>query len=165
MSFNLNQRLNSLLAEIASSDKRYSGAAQGIMQSISESREQIQLPQSALELLGTSNVPNITPYDQADLLALIDALSKALLYVQRAPDSVPVDDGKYHQYLREYRFQYQTLTNDQLTSVFTRDKFDGLEPIRAYALAMALSDIAADRRLQVPSVWQSVIQNYIKLGE
>lgn len=165
MTQDVSTRLNTLLSSIANSDKRYAGAAQGIIESISAAREPIELPQSVLELLGKSNVPDITPYDQADLLVLMDALAKALLYVQSAPDTVPVDDGKYQAYIKEYRVQYQTLTNEQLTSVFTRDKFEGLSPVRAYALAVTLSDIAADRRLQVPDVWQSVIDNFIKSGE
>lgn len=161
----VNTRLHTLLSELACSDKSYAGAAGGVMKSLSAERESIQLPQSVLELMGRSNVPDITPYDQADLLLIMDALGKALLYVQSIPDTTPVDDGKYGQYLSEYRAQYQTLTNDQLMSVFTRDKFEGLAPLRAYALAVVLSDIAADRRLPVPTVWQSVIDNYIKSGE
>lgn len=161
----VNSRLHSLLAGIAQSDKRYANAAGGIMKSISEARTPIELPQSVLELLGRSNVPDITPYDQEDLLLIMDALAKALLFIQNTPDTMPVDDGKYRAYVAEYRIQYQTLTNEQLTSVFTRDKFEGLDPLRAYALAIVLSDIAADRRLPVPSVWQSVIDNYTKLGE
>lgn len=165
MTHEVTTRLHSLLSGIALSDKRYANAAQGIIESISGAREPIQLPESVLELLGTSNVPDITPYDQTDLLMIMDALGKALLYVQNTPDTTPVDDGKYRTYLSEYRAQYQTLTNEQLTSVFTRDKFEGLNPLRAYALAIVLSDIAADRRLPVPAVWTSVIDNYIKLGE
>lgn len=161
----VNSRLHTLLAGIASSDKRYASAADGIMKSISEARTPIELPGSVLELLGRSNVPDITPYDQEDLILLMDALAKALLSIQNIPDTMPVDDGKYRAYVAEYRAQYQTLTNEQLTSVFTRDKFEGLNPLRAYALAVVLSDIAADRRLPVPSVWQSVIDNYTKLGE
>ncbi|QZE58740.1 hypothetical protein pEaSNUABM28_00183 [Erwinia phage pEa_SNUABM_28] len=165
MTHDVNTRLHSLLSGIATSDKRYANAAQGIIESISEAKEPIQLPDSVIELMGSSNVPEITPYDQNDLLLLLDALGKALLYVQSTPDTTPVDDGKYRLYLTEYRAQYQTLTNEQLTSVFTRDKFEGLEPLRAYALAIVLSDIAADRNLPVPGVWTSVIDNYIKLGE
>lgn len=161
----VNSRLHTLLKGIADSGKLYAGAAEGIMKSISQAREPIQLPQSVVELLGRSNVPDITPYDQADLLLIMDALAKALLSIQSIPDTMPVDDGKYGTYLSEYRAQYQTLTNEQLTSVFTRDKFEGLSPLRAYALAVVLSDIAADRRLPVPSVWQSMIDNYTKLGE
>jgi len=161
----VNSRLHILLSGIATSDKRYANAAGEIMKSVSEAREPIQLPQSVLELLGRSNVPDITPFDQADLLLIMDALAKALLSIQSVPDTTPVDDGKYRAYLSEYRLQYQTMTNDQLMSVFTRDKFEGLNPLRAYALAVVLSDLAADRRLPVPSVWQSVIDNYTKLGE
>lgn len=165
MTLDVNKKLNSLLTEIANSPRGYAAAAQGIIESISEAREPIQLPQSVVELLGTSSVPDLTPYDQADLLVIMDALAKALLYVQKAPDTVPVDDGKFQKAFQSYRAQYQTLTNEQLTSVFTRDKFDGLSPIESYALAMALSDIAADRQLLVPAVWQSMIDNYIKQGE
>lgn len=165
MTHEVSTRLHTLLSNIALSDKSYASAAQGIIKSISEAREPIELPKSVLELIGRSNVPDITPYDQADLLLIMDALAKALLSIQAIPDMTPVDDGKYQTYIKEYRDQYTQLTNDQLTSVFTRDKFEGLSPLRAYALAITLSDIAADRQLQIPAVWQSVIDNFIKSGE
>lgn len=165
MTHDISTRLTSLLSGIATSGKHYATAAQGIIESISEAREPIQLPQSVLDILGTSSVPDLVPYDQNDLLLIMDALAKALLYVQQASDTTPSDDGKCREYISEYRTQYQSLTNDQLRSVFTRDKFEGLTPLRAYALALALSDIAADRTLLVPAVWKSIIDNYIKSGE
>lgn len=165
MSLEINARLSSLLVELASSDKRYATAAKGIMQSVSDAREPIQLPQSVVDILGSAGVPDLSPYTQADLLLLMDAMAKTIQFAQSAPDTTPVDDGSYVKYRAEYREQYNELTNEQLGSVFTRDKFEGLKPLRAYALAMTLSDIAADRRLQVPALWQSVIDNYTKLGE
>jgi hypothetical protein len=53
-------RLNSLLAEIAASGKSYSAMAKGVAESLSEAREPIQLPQSVIELMGTTSVPDIT---------------------------------------------------------------------------------------------------------
>lgn len=165
MTLDVNMRLNSLLAEIAASGKSYSAMAKGVAESLSEAREPIQLPQSVIELMGTTSVPDITPYDQADLLAIMDAMAKTLLYARRAPDTTEASDGELASLLSEYRSMFSLMTNAQLTSLYTRDAFDSVSPIRGYAMAVILSDIAADRRLPVPQVWQSVIDNYIKPGE
>ncbi|ARW58817.1 hypothetical protein HOS33_gp177 [Erwinia phage vB_EamM_Y3] len=165
MTLEVNKRLTTLLTSISQSDRSYAGAAGSILESISESREPIQLPQSVLELMGSLGVPDVQPFDQQDLLLIMDAMAKTLLYIQSTPDTTPVEDGAYSNYLSEYRNMFSSLTNEQLTSMFTRDVFEGLKPVRAYAMAHVLSDIAADRRLPVPDVWQSVIQNYIKLGD
>lgn len=165
MTLDVNKRLTTILTEISHSNRSYAGAAGVVLESISEAREPIQLPQSVIELLGSSGVPDISPYDQADLLVLMDALAKTLLSIQQVPDTMPADDGKLAAYIVEYRQKFKYLTTEQIGSLYTRDAFDNVSPLRAYAMASVLSDIAADRRLQAPQVWQSIIENYIKLGE
>jgi len=161
----VNTKLHDLLADIKNRQTSYSNAASQVLASISATREPIQLPQSVLALMGQTGIPDLQPYDQNDLLLIMDALAKTLIAVQSVPDTVSSDDGEYLEYVREYRELYTRLTNEQLLSIFTRDKFDGLKPLRAYALANVLTDLTADRRLPVQTVWQSVIDNYTKQGD
>lgn len=165
MTLDVTKRLTTVLTEISQSGRSYADAAGAVLESISEAREPIQLPQSVIELLGTSGIPDISPYDQEDLLKLMDALAKTLLSLQQIPDTMPADDGLFAEYVASYRLQFSAMTNAQISSMYTRDAFEGVTPLRAYAMASVLSDIAADRRLTVPQVWLSIIDNYVKLGE
>lgn len=165
MTLPFSDKLTLLLEELAAKGRSYSSPASGLLASISAERQPIQLPQSVIELISEHGSIEANPYTQEDLLSIMDVLAKMLLCIKQAPDSVPVDDGELAKLMHDYRAMFIGRTNSQLTAMYTRDAFDGLSSIKAYAMAVTLCDIAADRQLPIPQSWQYIVDNYIKTGE
>lgn len=160
-----NQKLREVLADAARGDGSYASAAKSVLDSISaEQRTPIELPKSVLDVMGKGGLPDFVAYNQQDLLRLIDVLAKTVGYSQASAaldDDEPEDLPKM---IAEYRDIYKLRTNDDIRGLDNRDSFRRLSNMQAYALASALLDLAADRKIPASPLWQTIVDNNGKLG-
>lgn len=161
-----NQKLRQVLADAARGNSNYASAAQSVLDSISaDQRTPIELPKSVLEVMGKGGLPDFVAYDQSDLLRLIDVLAKTVSYSQISADTDTDDDhDDLLKMVADYRDIYKQRTNEEIQGVDTRDCFRRLSRAQAYALAAALLDLAADRKIPASPLWQTIVDNNGNVG-
>lgn len=164
MSKQMTDKLSGLLVELSQSNKSYSAVAGELQKSLSAEREAITLPDSVLALMGASAVPDIVAYEQSDLLRIIDVLARTIGYTLALKNDDIAEDGMLLDYITKYRSQYALASGAEITDLSNVDVFAPLNPIQRQGLAIALLDLAVDRKLSPPPLWQTIIDNHGKLG-
>lgn len=162
-----NQKLRQVLATAARGEGSYASIAQSVLDSVSaDQRTPIELPKSVLEVMGKGGLPDFVAYTQEDLLRLIDILAKTVGYSQASAetDTSDEDTDDLPKMMADYRDIYKLRTNEEIRAVDTLDSFRRLSSAQAYALAAALLDLAADRKIPASPMWQTIVDNNGKLG-
>jgi len=157
-------KLRSLLTELAGKNRSYSGAAGNIATSISADLPPIALPDAVISLMESGVIDSQVAYTQEDLLAILKSVSSILLSIKSITDTEDAPDGLVQSAVAEFTSLYSRKTNAEILAFSTTDFFVPLDSIRRYALALVLDDLAADRKLNKPPVWQTILDNHGILG-
>lgn len=151
--------MNDLKSTLVSlQDKPYATAVSAVLEKLNTPIEPIPLSETVNSLLGMSGIPSKAPTNEAELIALCEALAKKVEAYARDDDDDSPD--AYMTMTNQYRARYSALTDEDLLDLNDKSVFDRMhQNLERLAAVTVLIDIAVDRNLHVPPLWKTIETN------